>query len=186
MKKIITLTALAAVLFGTLSLTPAQQKSLSSTMNIYVFPTEGQDASQQSKDEAQCYTWAVEQSGSDPFDLQKQAQQQQAEAQAAQEQIAQSGKGAGAGGAVKGAAAGALIGEIVSDDPGKGAAVGAAAGMISGRRREAGGHAGAAGQLQEGVQRLPGGQGLHGQVAGTPAPGEPSYWQVMPQTLPTW
>jgi hypothetical protein len=36
------------------------QKSLSSTMEVYVFPTEGQDASQQSIDEAECYQWANE------------------------------------------------------------------------------------------------------------------------------
>jgi hypothetical protein len=112
----------------------AQQKSLAATMDVYVFPSEGQEASQQSKDEAECYDWAVKNSGSDPFELQKKAQQQQQQAQQQQQQIAQAGQGAGARGAVGGAAAGALIGEIASDDPGKGAAYGAAVGLIAGRR----------------------------------------------------
>ena len=111
------------------------QKSLSSTIEVYVFPTEGQDASQQSKDEAECYQWAVQNTGVDPFDLAKQAEQQQQQAAAAQQEVAQAGQGAGAKGAVGGAAAGALIGEIASDDAGRGAAYGAAAGAIVARRR---------------------------------------------------
>ena len=114
---------------------PAAQKSLSSTMEVYVFPTKGQDASQQSKDEAECYQWGVQNTGVDPFDLAKQAEQQQQQAAAAQQEIAQAGQGAGAKGAVGGAAAGALIGEIASDDAGRGAAYGAAAGAIVARRR---------------------------------------------------
>src|SRR5215510_4463497 len=110
-------------------------KTLSSTVGVYVFPTAGQAADQQNKDEGECYTWAVQQSGSDPFQVQKQAEQQKAQADAAKQQAQQTGKGAGAGGAVKGAAAGALIGEIASDDAGKGAAYGAAAGVIAGRHR---------------------------------------------------
>jgi hypothetical protein len=98
---------------------PPAQKSLASTINVYVFPTVGQTPEQQSTDEATCYNWAVQNTGSDPFALQKQAQQQQQQTQQAQQQIAQSGKGAGAVGAVGGAAAGALIGEIASDDAGR-------------------------------------------------------------------
>jgi len=111
------------------------QKSLASTLDVYVFPTEGQEASQQSQDEAACYSWAVENTGSDPFDMAKKAEQQQQQAAQQQQQIAQSGQGAGARGAVGGAAMGALIGEIASDDAGKGAAYGAAAGAVVSRRR---------------------------------------------------
>ena len=110
-------------------------KSLGATVGVYVFPSQGQAADQQSKDEADCYAWAVQQSGSDPFQVQKQSEQQQAQAAQAQQQAQQAGKGAGARGAVGGAAAGALIGEIASDDPGEGAAWGAAAGVVAGRRR---------------------------------------------------
>jgi len=112
----------------------APQKSLAATLDVYVFPTTGQTSEQQSTDEASCYNWAVQNSGTDPFALQKQSQQQQQQAQQSQQQISESGKGAGAAGAVGGAAAGALIGEIAGD-AGKGAAYGAAAGLIMGRRR---------------------------------------------------
>ena len=129
------------VAFGLVAGSPAVgqsgggSKTLAATMEVFVFPTEGQDAGQQSKDEAECYNWAAENTGTDPFSLAKQAEQAQAQADAATSQIDQAGKGAGAKGAVGGAAAGALIGEIANDDAGKGAAYGAAAGMVAGRRR---------------------------------------------------
>ena len=125
-----------AVAILALAQAPASgQKTLAATLEVYVFPTDGQDASQQSKDEAECYKWATENSGTDPFDLADKAQQDSAQAQAAQQQAAQSSKGAGVHGAVRGAAVGALIGEIADDDAGKGAAYGAAAGAVSSRRR---------------------------------------------------
>ena len=110
-------------------------KSLASTLNVYVFPTDGQAADQQSKDEAECYGWATSNTGSDPFELQKQSEQQaqQTEQQVAQAQSAT--QGAGAKGAVKGAAAGALIGEVTGGDAGESAAYGAAAGAVASRRR---------------------------------------------------
>ncbi len=114
----------------------AQPKTLAATIDVYVFPTQGQDASQQSKDEAECYNWAVQNTGSDPFSLMKQADQQAFQTEQAKQQAAQAGTGAGARGAVGGAAAGALIGEIASDDAGRGAAYGAAAGLVIGRHRK--------------------------------------------------
>ncbi len=110
-------------------------KSLATTLNVYVFPTDGQAADQQSKDEAECYGWATSNTGSDPFELQKQSAQQaqQTEQQVAQAQAAT--QGAGAKGAVKGAAAGALIGEVTGGDAGESAAYGAAAGAVASRRR---------------------------------------------------
>jgi hypothetical protein len=114
---------------------PTGQKTLAATMNVYVFPTTGQTPEVQSQDEAACYSWAVQNSGSDPFDLSKQSQAQAQQTEQAKQQAEQAGKGSGASGAVKGAAAGALIGEIASDDPGAGAAYGAAAGLIRGRRQ---------------------------------------------------
>ncbi len=110
-------------------------KTLASTMDVYVFPKESQAADQQSRDEASCYEWAVGNSGSDPFELQK---QQVAQAEQTEEAVAaaqQSGQGAGVKGAVRGAVAGAVIGEIVDDDASDGAAIGAAAGAIRSRRR---------------------------------------------------
>jgi outer membrane lipoprotein SlyB len=111
------------------------RQTLASAINVYVFPAEGQDSSQQSKDESACYEWAVENTGSDPFDLAKQNETDQQQAQADMEAAGQVQRGAGARSAVRGAAAGAVIGEIASDDAGKGAAYGAAAGAIAGRRR---------------------------------------------------
>ena len=116
---------------------PAQQKSLAATMDVYVFPTKGQTEQQQSTDEASCYNWAVQNTGSDPFALQKQSQQAQQQADQAQQQIAQSGKGAGAVGAVGGAAAGALIGEIAGHSASAAAGWGALAGAVIARRRTA-------------------------------------------------
>lgn len=113
----------------------AQTQSLGATMDVFVFPGKGQEASQQSQDEAACYEWAVDNTGTDPFELAKQAevdeQQEEVELQAAE----QAGRGSGARGAVRGAAAGALIGEIANDDASEGAAWGAAAGAIRGRRQ---------------------------------------------------
>jgi len=114
---------------------PAQQKTLAATINVYVFPTTGQTPEQQSTDEAACYNWAVQNTGSDPFALQKQASQAQQQADQAEQQIDQAGKGAGAKGAVGGAAVGALVGEIASDSAGAGAAWGALAGAVIARRR---------------------------------------------------
>jgi hypothetical protein len=112
------------------------QKTLAATMNVYVFPKTGQTSEQQSTDEAACYGWAVQNTGTDPFQLQKQAQVQQGQAEQAAAAAGAAGTGAGARGAVRGAAAGALIGEIANDDAGQGAAYGAAAGLLVGHRRK--------------------------------------------------
>ena len=117
---------------------PAGQKTLAATMSVFVFPTTGQDASQQSQDEAACYNWAVQNTGTDPFQLAKSTEEAMKQAEQQKQAAAESTRGAGASGAIRGAAAGALIGEIASDDAGKGAAYGAAAGMIASRSRARG------------------------------------------------
>lgn len=109
-------------------------KTLAATLEIYAFPKKGQKPEQQSKDEAECYNWAVTNSGSDPFDLQKQSAEQAKETEKSKARAAETGRGAGVAGAARGAAAGAIIGEIANDDAGKGAAIGAAAGAVRGRR----------------------------------------------------
>lgn len=114
---------------------PTGGKTLAATINVYVFPAKGQTPDQQSKDEATCYGWAVDNTKTDPFELTARAQQQQQAASKQKEQIDQSGRGAGAKGALAGAAGGALIGEIVDDKPGEGAAAGAAVGAVAARRR---------------------------------------------------
>jgi hypothetical protein len=132
MKKTLFITALIVltVQVATQAQTQPAQKTLAATMNVYVFPTQGQTAQQQSKDEAECYNWAVQNTGTDPFELSKQAQAQQQQ----QAQAAQASQGSAVKGAARGAAGGALIGAIAGD-AGKGAAIGAASGAVIGRRR---------------------------------------------------
>jgi len=110
-------------------------KTLASTLDVFVFPTEGQDSSQQSKDEAECYSWATNNTGSDPFQLQKENEQKQAQSEQLVAETKSATQGAGAKGAVKGAAAGALIGEVTSGDAGDSAAIGAATVAVASRRR---------------------------------------------------
>jgi hypothetical protein len=129
-----------AILLTTLALATTaaaedSRKTLASTIEVFVFPAEGQDAEQQSKDEVACYEWAVGNTGSDPFDLAKQEQSDAQKAQAEKEAAKRAGQGAGAGGVIAGAATGALIGEIANDDASEGAAWGAAAGLVRGRRK---------------------------------------------------
>lgn len=124
-----------AVLPLSQSVAQESPKSLASTLEISVFPTDGQPADQQSKDEAECYSWAVGNTGSDPFELQKQSEQQQQQTEQQVAEAENATKGAGAKGAVKGAAAGAVIGEVTGGDAGESAAIGAAAGGIASRRR---------------------------------------------------
>jgi hypothetical protein len=140
--------SLASARCASTSLELATQ-SQPSTLDVYVFPSEGQDSAQQSKDEAACYDWAVGNAGVDPFDLAKKAQADDSQSEAEMAAAQQAGQGAGAKGAVRGAAAGALIGEIASDDASEGAAWGAAAGVIHGRRA---GRAGKAEAQQEVAQ----------------------------------
>ena len=113
---------------------PPPQKTLAATMSVYVFPTQGQTAQQQSVDEAECYNWAVSQSGTDPFQLAKQAQAQQQQVAANKQAASTTAQGSGLKGAAGGAATGALIGAIAGD-AGKGAAIGAASGAVVGRVR---------------------------------------------------
>jgi hypothetical protein len=133
MRRITAATLLACLMAPTVTM--AQQKSLASTLNVYVFPTQGQSSSQQSEDEASCFQWAQQNTGVNPFALQNQEQQQQAQAAQQQQKIQQAGAGAGAAGAVGGAAAGALIGGITGHSASAAAGYGAAAGFLFARRR---------------------------------------------------
>jgi len=94
---------------------------LASLLGVFVYPKNGQDQSQQAKDENECYNSAKQKSGIDPA------------AQAPQQ--AQETKGGEAKGAAKGAAGGAAIGAIAGD-AGAGAAIGATAGAVRGRRQQ--------------------------------------------------
>ncbi len=127
----------------------ASGKTLASTMDVFVFPTEGQEASRQSQDEAACYGWASNNTGSDPFDLAKDEETNEQLAAAEQQAAESTGQGSGAKGALRGAAAGALIGEVTGGDAGDSAKIGAAAGVIAGRRRGRAAHAQATDQAEQ-------------------------------------
>jgi len=80
----------------------------------YVFPQKGQTAEQQKKDEYECHSWAVKQTGFDPTAA------AQAPAQQPAQQPAGAQRGSGAGGAARGAVAGAALGSL-DGEAGKGA-----------------------------------------------------------------
>jgi hypothetical protein len=109
-------------------------KTLAATINVYVFPGAGQAPDQQSKDEVECYNFGVTNTGSDPFQLQKQANAQQQQTEQQVQQAKSAGQGAGAKGALGGAAAGALIGEVANGNASQGAAWGAVIGHRSAKR----------------------------------------------------
>jgi len=130
------------------------QKSLASTLNVMVFPGQGQAPEQQSQDEAECYQWAVNNTGTDPFELSKQAEMQAAQVEQQKAQVAQAGKGAGLKGAAVGAGTGAVVGKIASDDAGKGAAYGAVGGAVVARSAARRGKREANQQIEEQSQQM--------------------------------
>ena len=99
---------------------PVTAKSL----GLIVYPAKGQDATQQSTDEQQCYDWAKKETG---IDL--------AAPPPAAAPPPETKGGQRVRGAARGAAAGAVIGEVADNDADEGAKVGAAAGAISGGRK---------------------------------------------------
>jgi hypothetical protein len=103
------------------------------TLGLAVYPGSGQDATQQAKDESECYAWARQQTGVDPTVASTPAP------------AADAPKGGAVKGAARGAARGAAVGAIGDDDrvrdegnldTGEGAAAGAVAGAARGRRAQ--------------------------------------------------
>jgi hypothetical protein len=85
---------------------------------VYAYPAKGQSPEQQTKDQGECHSWAVQQTGYNPY---------------------QSSGGQQTGGVVRGAAGGAAIGAVggaIAGDAGKGAAIGAASGALFGGVRQ--------------------------------------------------
>ena len=105
--------------------TSSPSTSLAKSVGLYVFPAKNQTPDQQSKDEGECYKWAIQQSGYDPINPTK----------VTAAPVDKSPDGTAVVGAAKGAAAGAAIGAI-GGDAGKGAAIGAVAGGLAGRRQK--------------------------------------------------
>lgn len=87
-----------------------------------VYPAKGQTPEQQKTDEAQCYTWAVQQSGYDPANPPVASKAQPAPV-------------TGSGARVRGAAAGAAVGAVGGNDVGNAAAKGAVAGGVVRRNK---------------------------------------------------
>lgn len=99
-----------------------------------IYPSKGQTAEQQQKDEGECAAWAKQTTGIDPVALAAAPAPVPAAATPAQPQ--ETGpQGQRVKGAVRGAAAGAIVGEVVDNDAGGGAAAGAAVGAVAGGSR---------------------------------------------------
>ena len=103
----------------------AQAQGLAAGFGLVVYPSDGQTADKQARDEGECYQWGKTTTGVDPANPMAGVQTAQPAAQAPQGAQA-------AGGAARGAAAGALIGNIADEDAGEYAAAGA---LIGGIRR---------------------------------------------------
>lgn len=88
-----------------------------------VYPAKGQSAQQQATDDTQCQSWAKQDTGIDP-------------AVVSSAPVAPAGpQGERLRGAARGAAGGAVLGEIAHGDSSKGAAVGATVGVMAGGAR---------------------------------------------------
>src|SRR3954464_10825736 len=124
----------AAQVFAQTASTPAasQAPKLAASVGLMAFPSKGQDAKQQNIDEGECYGWAKQQSGFDPGAPPPAATAAKVEPPPAQP------TGARARGAVRGAAAGAVVGKTPDTEAGRGPAYGAAAGVAPGGARTRG------------------------------------------------
>ena len=102
--------------------------------NIF-FPQNGQTKEQQTQDEYACHSFAVGETGFDPTAVQAPSAVASTTNQAPAQPAPQ--RRSGMRGAIKGAAAGALIAEVGGNDVSNGAAKGAAVGVVSSRRHNA-------------------------------------------------
>jgi len=114
--------ALAAQAFAQTPPAPAAP-TLAASTGLTAYPAKGQDATLQSKDEADCYTWSKTQTGFDPSTP-------VATAAKVEPPPPQQPNGSRVKGAARGAAAGAVVGEISNGEANEGAATGAAAGAV--------------------------------------------------------
>lgn len=98
-------------------------QSIAKSLGMYIFPSNNQDQATQDADEADCYKWAINQTGYDPLNPPT----------VTAAEVDTSPDGAAVRGAAVGAAGGAAIGAIAGD-AGDGAAIGAIVGGVRGRR----------------------------------------------------
>ncbi|MCK5872836.1 MAG: hypothetical protein KAG26_08420 [Methylococcales bacterium] len=127
MKKVVLVFMLGSLGLGIQS---ANAQSMSKSLGLHVFPANNQDQATQEVDEAECYKWAINQTGYDPINP--------TVVQA--EQVDTSADGTAVKSSARSAAGGAAIGAIAGD-AGKGAAIGATVGGVRGIRAKKGGDA---------------------------------------------
>lgn len=127
MKKVILI--LFVGVFG-LSFQNTNAQSISKSLGLHVFPSNNQDQATQEADEAECYKWAINQTGYDPINP----------TVVQSEQVDTSADGTAVRGSARGAAGGAAVGAIAGD-AGKGAAIGATVGAARGIGAKKGGDA---------------------------------------------
>ncbi len=104
---------------------------------LYAYPNAGQSATQQQKDQAECRSWAIGQSGFNPSSAPPPSAYVPPPPETGVFGRGQVGGGGLLRDAGKGAAGGA-IGGAIAGDAGKGAAIGAVSGMFLGGIRRAG------------------------------------------------
>lgn len=125
-KVLVSLLCLAMAVCGiAMAHNDATAQSISSSLGVVPYPSKGQSAQQQSKDEGECYAWAKQQTRIDPVAVASAPTQQSGPAAGGSERVR---------GAARGAAGGAAIGAIAGD-AGKGAAAGAVVGTMAGGRQ---------------------------------------------------
>lgn len=105
-------------------------QSMSKSLGLHVFPSNNQDQAQQDADEAECYKWAINQTGYDPINP----------TVVQSDQVDTSADGTAVRSSARGAAGGAAVGAIAGD-AGKGAAIGATVGGARGIGAKKGGDA---------------------------------------------
>ena len=120
----LSLSLTAVVAIGTAH---AQQPSITASLGLSVYPSEGQTLEKQNIDESECYSWAKQTTGIDP----------QAPAPAAAAAPQGSVAGGAATGAFRGAAKGYLLAEVTDNDTGDAARAGAVLGASRGGRSTA-------------------------------------------------
>lgn len=120
------------ILNGSLALAFASLGCIASAVAApIIYPAKGQSAELQQRDQGECHSWAVQNTGIDPAQV---AASAPPPPPPPQQQTSSTGGGERARGAVRGAVGGAAIGAIAGDT-GKGAGVGAVVGTMAGGRQ---------------------------------------------------
>lgn len=131
--------ALGGFLMGAAVLCVGPLRNATAQTSIYAYPNAGQSQDQQRRDRAECYAWAVQQTGVDPLVSPPHTAAPLSELPPPAPSGGLFGLGEGGlfpgGGALGDAATGAGLGAAggaLAGDPGKGAAIGALAGAVLG------------------------------------------------------